>query len=78
MCQPMCETCGEAPMEVSSLHAGLCGECYGATLRDVVADAIGDRICGHPLFVGGKMVAVCCVPFGQPHAHGVITGFTEA
>jgi hypothetical protein len=30
----MCESCGEVEQEVHAEHAGLCGECYGATVAE--------------------------------------------
>lgn len=78
MCKPYCETCGESEQEVTSTHAGLCGDCYGASIAQIVHEATGDRICGHPLYVAGRVVAVCTVPHGTEHAHGVIEGLILA
>lgn len=55
-----CESCGEAPQEVRSTHAGLCGDCYGASISEAVREMTGDHICGHPLYHGGKVFAICC------------------
>jgi len=68
-----CESCGEAEQEVHSAHAGLCGDCYGKTISEVVHNYIGDHICGHPLFTNGRLVAICALPFGAEHEHGVVT-----
>lgn len=71
MDKPMCESCGEAEVEVRSTHAGLCGDCYGASISEVVRDAVGDHICGHPLFLDGKVAAICFEPHGSEHEHGI-------
>lgn len=65
-----CETCGEEPAEVRSTHAALCGECFGASIREVVEETTGDRICGHPIYHDGKVCALCVEPFGTEHEHG--------
>lgn len=68
-----CESCGEVPQEVRSAHAGLCGDCYGASISEAVREMTGDHICGHPLYHGGKVFAICCLPHGQEHDHGTLS-----
>jgi len=69
-----CETCGEAEQEVHTEHAGLCGDCFGASLAQVIEEATGDRFCGHPYYLDGKVVGLCLQMSGTEHVHGVITG----
>lgn len=65
-----CESCGEAEVEVRSTYAGLCGDCYGASVSQVLLETTGDHICGHPIFHDGRLVAICFEPHGSEHTHG--------
>lgn len=68
---PKCESCGEAEQEHRGQHAGLCGDCFGRSLSDVIKEATGDHICGHPIYEGGRLVAICVQPHGIEHEHGI-------
>lgn len=65
-----CEQCGESAVEVRSTHAGLCSECYAASVQEAVKEHLGDDICGRPMYRDGKFAAICCEPYGLEHDHG--------
>jgi hypothetical protein len=65
-----CESCGEAEQEVSTSEAGLCGDCFAATISEMLEGLLPRQVCGHPYWNNGKIVAVCMYERGTEHAHG--------
>lgn len=66
---PNCEVCGESPVEVSTDHVGMCGDCFGRNVTEALQKAGIGHYCARPLFVAGKLAAVCMEAHGAEHAH---------
>jgi hypothetical protein len=63
-----CEQCGEVPQEIQMQEAGLCLDCFGSTLSEILSEHLTYKPCGRVLMVG-ELRAICIEPWGSEHDH---------
>lgn len=74
-----CEICGEAEQECHLADAGVCGDCFAKTFRQITKNYFWNAPCGHPHFNrNGELIAVCVRPTGTEHDHSDVTIATHA
>ena len=65
---PQCECCGEAPVSVSTEHAGLCDDCLAREVQIAMEPLMG-RVCGNVCRRRNGYITVCLAPYGVEHLH---------
>lgn len=66
--EPQCECCGEAPVSVSTTHAGLCDGCMAAEVQIAMEPLMG-KVCGAVRRTENGHISVCLAPYGVEHLH---------